>query len=49
MGSVIVNVKLRGRGEVVVKALVNTGFYGDIITRPKIVENVGVDLRYERG
>ncbi len=48
MGSVIVNVKLRGKGEVVVKALVNTGFYGDIITRPKIVENVGVDFRYER-
>lgn len=31
-----------------VKALVDAGFYGDIITKPKVVEKIGIDLRYER-
>jgi len=49
MGSVVVDVKVRGpRGEVVVKALVNTGFYGDLLTRPDVVEGTGIEFRYER-
>lgn len=49
MGSTIVGVKVRGpEGEVALKALVDTGFYGDLITLPGEVRGTGIELRYER-
>lgn len=45
----VVDVRLRGgRGEVVIKALVDTGFYGDVITTPIVAESIGIDLKYKR-
>jgi clan AA aspartic protease len=49
VGSVTISLKLRGsKGEVVVKALVDTGFYGDVITRPEVAKVIGVGLKYRR-
>jgi len=49
MGSVIVDVRIRGsRGEAVVRALVDTGFFGDVITLPKYVGDTGIEFKYER-
>ncbi len=49
MGSTIVEVRVRGsKGEVFLKALIDTGFYGDLITLPKNIEGIGVDLKYVR-
>jgi len=49
MGSVIISLKLRGaRGEAGVRALVDTGFYGDAATSPRIAEAIGVELKYRR-
>jgi predicted aspartyl protease len=49
MGSVVVDVVIRGPGgEVRLRALVDTGFYGDIITVPDKVQGLGVEFRYER-
>ncbi|HWQ16809.1 MAG: hypothetical protein QXX84_02530 [Sulfolobales archaeon] len=49
MGSVIVSAKIRGsRGETVLRALVDPGFYGDLITLPKDIENLGIELKYKR-
>jgi len=46
---VIVNVRIRGpRGEAVVRALVDTGFFGDVITLPRYVEGTGIEFKYER-
>jgi predicted aspartyl protease len=49
VGSVIVSAKIRGsRGETVLRALVDTGFYGDLITLPKNIEDLGIELRHKR-
>jgi len=49
VGSVIVSAKIRGsRGETVLRALVDTGFYGDLITLPKNIEDLGIELKYKR-
>lgn len=49
MGSVTVNVRIRGsRGETLLKAIIDTGFYGDIITTPKKVDDLGTEFKYER-
>jgi len=49
VGSVIVDVRIRGpKGEAVVRALVDTGFFGDIITLPRYVEGTGIEFKYER-
>lgn len=49
MGSVIVDVRVRGSGgEVLLKALVNTGFYGGVIASPDKVEGLGIEFKYER-
>ena len=49
MGFTVVEVKVRGfKGEVLLKALVDTGFYGDLITLPKNIEGIGIELRYSR-
>ncbi|WP_446752891.1 hypothetical protein [Vulcanisaeta sp. JCM 16161] len=49
MGSVAVNAVVRGPGgKVRLRALVDTGFYGDIITTPDRVQGLGVEFRHER-
>lgn len=49
MGFVIVDVEVRGpRGGVKLKALVDTGFYGDVITVPERVQELGMEFKYER-
>ncbi len=49
MGSVIVDVEIHGPGGGVrLRALVDTGFYGDIITTPEKVQNLGIEFKYER-
>jgi clan AA aspartic protease len=49
VGSVVVDVEVRGpRGSVKLKALVDTGFYGDVITVPDKVQGLGMEFRYER-
>ena len=48
MGSTIVEIRLKARKEAVFKALVDTGFYGDVITLPRIAEGIGVSLDHER-
>lgn len=48
MGSVIVDVELRAKNEVSIKALVDTGFYGDFMMSPEMAEKAGVELRHER-
>ena len=48
MGSTVVDVRLRAGGEVVARALVDTGFYGDVITRLRVADAVGVGLKYVR-
>jgi len=49
MGSIIVDIRIRGsRGEATVRALVDIGFYGDIITLPRYVEGIGIEFKYER-
>ncbi|MCC6062333.1 MAG: hypothetical protein LM581_05145 [Desulfurococcales archaeon] len=48
-GSVVVDVELHGPGGgVKLRALVDTGFYGDIITTPDKVQGLGIEFRYER-
>jgi len=49
VGSTIVYVRARGpRGEVVLRALVDTGLHGDLITLPKLVEMTGIEFKHER-
>jgi predicted aspartyl protease len=48
IAGVTIEIKLRSKAEISVKALVNTGFYGDIITKPEVAERIGVELKYER-
>ena len=49
VGSTIVDVRVRGpRAGVVLKAVVDTGFFGDLITTPDKVGALGIDFRYER-
>jgi len=49
VGATVVNVKVRGpRGEVSLRALVDAGFYGDVITTPERVEATGIVYKYER-
>ncbi|QOJ79260.1 hypothetical protein IG193_02005 [Infirmifilum lucidum] len=49
MGSVVVEVKVRGVSrEAVLRALVDTGFYGDLITASRAIEGLGIELRHER-
>ncbi len=49
MGPVIVDVRVRGsKGEVTLRALVDTGFYGDVITVPEKVYYIGMDFKYRR-
>ncbi len=49
MRSVAVDVELHGPGGgVKLRALVDTGFYGDIITTPDKVQGLGIEFRYER-
>jgi len=49
VGSVIVDVRIRGpKGEAIVRALVDTGFFGDVITLPRYVEGTGIEFKYER-
>jgi len=31
-----------------VRVLVDTGFYGDLITLPRYVEGIGIEFKYER-
>jgi len=48
-GTVVVDVELHGPGGgVKLRALVDTGFYGDIITTPDKVQGLGIEFRYER-
>ena len=48
-GSVVVDVELHGSGGgVKLRALVDTGLYGDIITTPDKVQDLGIEFRYER-
>jgi len=48
-GSVVVDVELhRPGGGVKLRALVDTGFYGDIITTPDKVQGLSIEFRYER-
>jgi len=49
MESIIVSVRVRGSGgEATVRALADTGFYGDLITLPRYVEGIGIEFRYEK-
>ena len=49
MGSTVVRVRLRGpRGELELNALVDTGFFGDVITTSRVAKALGIELRYER-
>ncbi|MEM3430480.1 MAG: hypothetical protein QXH16_08575 [Candidatus Bathyarchaeia archaeon] len=50
MGFTVVNVVVRGsKGEYSLKALVDTGFYGDLIVRSSgVVEKAGIDFKHER-
>ncbi len=49
VGSVVVDVEVRGPGGGVgLRALVDTGFYGDIITTPEKAQGLGMEFRYER-
>jgi len=49
MESIIVGDRVRGsRSEASVRALVDTGFYGDLITLPRYVEGIGIEFKYER-
>ncbi|MGC9227749.1 hypothetical protein [Caldivirga sp.] len=49
MGSVIVDMEIRGPGGgVMLRALVDTGLYGDVITVPEKVQGLGIEFRYER-
>ena len=48
MGSIIVDVKIRGSRVVALKALVDTGFYGDLITLPVYAEAAGIECKHER-
>ena len=48
-GSMVVDVEVRGpRGRVRLRSLVDTGFYGDIVTAPEKVEGLGIEFKYER-
>ena len=48
-GSVVVDLELHGPGGgVKLRALVDTGFYGDLITTPDKVQGLGIEFRYER-
>jgi len=41
MGSVVIGVRIRGsKDEAVVRALVDTSFFGDVITLPRYVEGI---------
>jgi len=48
MESVVIPAKVKSKGEVTLRALVDTGFYGDIITRPELVKGIDINLKYER-
>ncbi|MEM0226455.1 MAG: hypothetical protein QXF46_06220 [Thermofilaceae archaeon] len=48
MGAAVIPVKVRARGEVVLRALVDACFYGDLIARPEAVEGADVKLKHER-
>ncbi|MGC8988365.1 hypothetical protein [Infirmifilum sp.] len=49
MGSIVVDVEVYGpRGGARLRALVDTGFYGDIITTPEKVQGLGIEYKYER-
>ena len=48
LGPTVVDVRLRAGGEVVARALVDAGFYGDVITRLRVADAVGVGLKYVR-
>jgi len=49
VGSVVVDVEIHGpRGNVKLKALIDTGFYEDVITVPERVRGLGIEFRYER-
>lgn len=49
MGSVVVDVEVHGpRGNVKLKALIDTGFYEGVITVPDRVRELGIEFRYER-
>jgi len=49
VGSTIVYVRARGpRGVAVLRALVDTGFHGDLITLPELVEMTGIEFKHER-
>ena len=49
VGSVVVDVEVRGPGGGVgLRALVDTGFYGYIITTPEKVQELGIEFKYER-
>jgi len=45
----VIEVKVCGpKGEVKLKALVDTGLHGDLITLPVNIEATGIELKYER-
>ena len=49
VSSVIVEVEVRGPGGGVrLRALVDTGFYGDVVTTPHKVQGLGIGFMYER-
>jgi clan AA aspartic protease len=48
LGSTIIDLELKARAGIGIRALVDTGFFGDVLTRPEIAEGIGVDLEYER-
>jgi len=48
MGDIVVDVQIRFRNEVFIKALADTGFYGDVITKPEVARKAGVELKHRR-
>ncbi len=49
MDSIVVNLKIAGSKAVAnIKALVDTGFFGDVMTRSKIASDLGIELPFER-
>lgn len=46
MGSAIVDVRVRGtKGGVLLKVIVNIGFYGEVIALPKVAVNVLLSVK----
>jgi clan AA aspartic protease len=47
-GSTIIDLEVKAKSGISITALVDTGFFGDVLIRPEIAEGIGVNLEYER-